>query len=324
MRSRNLVFALFLCLMSLAYGQFKTYRCPPCASDCHKKLYYEPGICPVCNMQLIESMHSTYEGYQKEEIYIANDSIELHAAYYVPINTTQIKGAVVMVHGSAPSTYEDLGFYTKLGTQLGMAVLAFDKRGVGTSGGTFEYFTVSRSKAWFNLLASDVLACVEWLKSRPELQNAKIGLLGGSQAGWIMPLAASKSTDIDFMIIGEGVAVSAGEEHYFSQLTGDGDENGISIADAHQKLKDFKGGRGFDPRSILEKLETNALWFLGTNDPVIPVDATLAELKRINSPNFKVALLPDGDHNFVNTKTKERYNLLLYIAPWLREIGILD
>ncbi len=326
MMSRKPIFSIlgFFWLLSCAHGQNKTYRCPPCASDCHNQVYVEPGTCPVCNMKLIGDQNSKYEGYIKEDVRILNDSVALNAAYYSPFYTEEIKAALVIVHGSAPSTYEDVSFYTKLGTQLGMAILAFDKRGVGESGGTYEYFTVARSKAWFDLLASDVLACVEWLKSKPELQQAKLGLLGGSQAGWVMPLAASKSKDIDFMIIGEGAAVSAGEEHYFSQLTGDGDINGISIPEAHKKLKKITGERGFDPRNILEQLGIETLWFLGTNDPVIPVDATLEELKRLNKSNFQVVLLPFGDHSFVNTQTNKRYDLLSYIKPWLKQIGVLQ
>ncbi len=326
MISRNYIFSIFgfFWFLSCIHGQNKTYRCPPCASDCHDKVYHEPRVCPVCNMELITDPHSEYEGYQKEEVRIFNDSIVLNAAYYSPIHTEELKAALIIVHGSAPSTYEDVSFYTRLGTQLGMAVLAFDKRGVGKSSGTYEYFNVSRSEAWFNVLASDVLACVEWLKSRPELEKAKLGLLGGSQAGWIMPLAASKSNHVDFIIIGEGVSVSAGEEHFFSQLTGDGNENGISIQDAHEKLKNFDGKRGFDPRSILEKLQTNTLWFFGTNDPVIPVDASIDELNHLNKSNFKVVLLPNGDHNFVNTQTNKRYDLISYIKPWLIQIGVLE
>ena len=319
-----LLFALFsFHAVFSCFGQQTTYRCPPCAYDCHDRTYSTPGACIVCGMQLVPDTTRQYEGYNKSIVEIKSDSIHLNAAYYQPKNKERLKGAIVIVHGSAPSTYEDVSFYTRIGVQLGMAVLAFDKRGVGKSGGTYEYFDVNRSKAWFELLASDVLACVQWLKARPELRGTKIGLLGGSQAGWIMPLAASKSNDIDFMVIGEGVSVSAGEEHYFSQLTGDGSGNGISIAEAHNKLKHFSGELGFDPRLILENLDVKTLWFFGTNDPVIPVDASIAVLEKMKNPNFKIVLLPFGDHNFKNTRTDERYDLVGYIEPWLNAVQVI-
>ena len=323
MRPVYKIIVVFLVLGALGFNLTdKTYRCPPCESNCHSIVYDNPGICPVCDMALVEIKHHQFDGYQKREVTIKNGDIALNAAYYSPANQGKIRAALIIVHGSAPSTYEDVSYYTRLGTKLGMAVLAFDKRGVGKSSGTYEYFTVEGSNEWFDLLASDVLACLTWLKSEPELRNAKFGLLGGSQAGWIMPLAASKTQNVDFMIIGEGVSVSAGEEHYFSQLTEDGGENGISIQEAHKKLQNFNGERGFDPRNILKDMDAMALWFLGTNDPVIPVDATLETLNQIDNPNFKVVLLPDGDHNFRNTRTGETYNLIDFIEPWLVEIGV--
>ncbi|WP_211341817.1 prolyl oligopeptidase family serine peptidase [Ulvibacterium marinum] len=313
-----------LVYLGLIQAQHTTgYRCPPCNSNCHTVQYENPGDCPVCAMPLIKITNTQFKGYDKEEVVIQNGGIRLNAAYYTPQNNSEIQGVLVVVHGSAPSTYEDVTYYTRIGTKLVMAVLAYDKRGVGKSEGRYQFFSVDGSEKWFNLLASDALACVSWLKNRPELGKAKLGLVGGSQAGWIMPLAASKNDTIKFIIIGEGVAVSAGEEHYFSQLTGDGDVKKLTIAEAHSKLQYFKGAKGFDPRSILKNLKTKTLWILGTKDPVIPVDATINELKRINNPNFQIQLLEYGNHDFVNTKTRKSYDLLDYLVPWLTEIGVL-
>ena len=306
------------------HGQEQQFRCPPCASDCHNTYYSGPGVCPVCNMSLIPVKENMYKGYQKALVRIKNGAIGLNAAYYSPTNNEKIKGALVIVHGSAPSTYEDVSYYTQLGTALGFAVLAFDKRGVGKSDGNYELFSVESSVRWFNLLSSDVVAMVEWLKAKPELKHAKIGLFGGSQAGWIMPLAASKTSFVDFMVIGEGVSVSAGEEHFFSQLTGDGITDGLAISEADEKLQAFDGPRGFDPRNILQTLNIETLWFFGTNDPVIPVNASIRELETINNPNFRIQLLPHGDHNFKNVQSGKRYDLLTYIKPWLTSIGVLD
>lgn len=303
----------------------KKYRCPPCPFKCDDKIHDNPGLCSVCKMELQEIKEAEFDGYKKSTFYIKNDSIKLFAAYYFPEDINKIKGGIVISHGSAPSTHEDVGYYTKLATQLNMAVLAYDKRGVGSSSGSYEYFSVERSKQWFDLLASDLQVCFEWLRRRPELKNTPIGFFGGSQAGWIMPLAASKleSVGVDFMIIGEGATVSAGEEAFHSDLTGDGSGNGISIKKADKKLKKFKGELGFDPRPILKKLNTKTLWFFGTKDDVIPVNASIEVLNKINNENNKIIMLPNGDHNFKNVETGHRYDLTKYIEPWLKEIGMI-
>jgi len=302
----------------------KQYRCPPCPFDCDTEIHDRPGLCPICKMELQEIKETKFEGYKKSNLYIKNDSIQLFAAYYLPEDLTKIKGGIVISHGSAPSTLEDVAYYTKLATQLNMAVLAYDKRGVGSSSGTYESFSVKRSKEWFDLLASDLQVCFDWLRKRPELKHTKIGFFGGSQAGWIMPLAASRLKSVDFIIIGEGAAVSAGEEAFHSNLTGDGSGNGISINEADKKLKTFNGELGFDPRPILKNLNTKILWFFGTKDDVIPVNASIEVLNEINNENHKIIILPNGDHNFKNVETRHRYDLIKYIGPWLKEIGMKE
>lgn len=304
-------------------AQDSKYRCPPCDFDCHHLEFNAPGLCTVCQMELIKVSTAEFDGYTSEEITIPSDTILLNAAYYVP-NDKAIRGALVVVHGSSPSTYEDVSYYAKLGKRLNMVVLAYDKRGCGKSGGKYQSFDVAGSSKWFNALAADVLACVSWLQSRPELNHVKIGLIGGSQAGWIMPLAASKNDDIKFIIIGEGVSVSAGEEDYFSQLTQDGEAGGVSIEEADAKMRYFKGKKGYDPREVLKALQSKCLWIFGTSDPVIPVDATLRELKRLDNMNFTLQILANGNHDFVNVETGKPYDLLEYIEPWLIKEKIVN
>lgn len=301
------------------------YYCPPCPSDCHNERYEKLGTCPTCDMQLTKKRTSdSFDGYKKQEVKIVSGDIILNAAYYSPVDGTTTNAAVVIVHGSDPTTYDDVGFYTNLTTKLGMSVLAFDKRGCGESGGVYEYFTVKGSKEWFNLMAMDVIACLNWLKNQSEIDEDKIGLLGGSQAGWIMPLVASKDPTVSFIIAGEGPAVSAGEEDFHSDLTGDGSGEGLSIYEADQKLKLFNGESGFDPKPILKNLNTEILWFFGTKDDVIPVNASIEILNKINNENYKIIVLPNGDHNFRNVETGKRYDLTKHIAPWLKQIGILE
>ena len=302
----------------------KQYSCPPCSFGCDIEIHNNPGLCHVCKMELQEIKKTKFDGYKKSTFFIKNGNIQLLAAYYLPEDLTKIKGGIVISHGSAPSTHEDVTYFTKLATKLNMAILTYDKRGAGLSSGTYEPFSVKRSELWFDLIASDLQACFEWLRKRPELKHAKIGFFGGSQAGWIMPLAASKLEGVDFIIIGEGVAVSAGEEAFHSNLTGDGSGEGLSISEADKKLKTFNGELGFDPRPILKNLNTRILWFFGTKDDVIPVNASIEVLNDMNNKNYEIIILPNGDHNFRNVETGQRYDLTKYIEPWLKQIGILE
>ena len=85
-----------------------------------------------------------------------------------------------------------------------MAILGYDKRGVG--GSTGDWNTAS-----FDDLAGDAVAAFEYLKTRSDIDPAQVGLLGVSQAGWIMPLAAVKAKGISFLISISGAGISAAE-----------------------------------------------------------------------------------------------------------------
>lgn len=79
-------------------------------------------------------------------------------------------------------------------TRRGMAVLRFDERGVGQSGGTQEGATSAD-------LAQDVLAAVDALARRQEVASNQIGILGHSEGGLIAPLAATQTDQITFLVL---------------------------------------------------------------------------------------------------------------------------
>jgi uncharacterized protein len=83
-------------------------------------------------------------------------------------------------------------------------VLGYDKRGVGQSTG--DWNTASYAE-----LAGDVAAAFDYLKSRRDIDAAHVGLLGVSQAGWIMQMAAARMPDLGFLISVSGAAVSPAE-----------------------------------------------------------------------------------------------------------------
>lgn len=94
-------------------------------------------------------------------------------------------------------------------TRSGLAVLRFDDRGVGESGGDFA----SATSADF---ASDVLAGVAYLKTRSDVDASKIGLAGHSEGGLIAPMAAVRSSDVAFVVLMAGPGV-AGERILYEQ-----------------------------------------------------------------------------------------------------------
>ena len=115
--------------------------------------------------------------------------------------------AVAWVHGSGDTTRAYLPDLQALFLRYGVAVLAYDKRGVGQSGGTYP--GESPTPTAIDTLARDAAAAVRFLAGRAEIDRTRVGLAGHSQAGWIIPLAASREPAARFAVIFSGPAVTA-------------------------------------------------------------------------------------------------------------------
>jgi hypothetical protein len=85
-------------------------------------------------------------------------------------------------------------------TRNGIAVLRFDDRGIAQSTG-------DHSTATSEDFAKDVLAAVNFLKTRNEIDKTKIGLIGHSEGGMIAPLVAVQSQDVAFIIMMAGLGI---------------------------------------------------------------------------------------------------------------------
>jgi dienelactone hydrolase len=136
--------------------------------------------------------------YRTEEVVVRNGETELGGTLYLPAG----KGphpAVVFIHGSGPSTRENVRFFAELFARHGIAALAHDKRDVG--GGAAEF-------ARRDQLVGDALAAVELLRARPDIDPARVGLWGGSLGGGLAARAAARSKSVAFIISVSGGGVS--------------------------------------------------------------------------------------------------------------------
>ena len=141
-----------------------------------------------------------------EELFFQSNTIKLAGTLYKP-DTTALYPAVVAVHPASGGERTD-PFYDHLKSELpnhGMAVLVFDRRGSGASEGKFE-------TADFEDLASDVIAAVEYLQSRSDIDRTNIGLHGTSQGAWIAPIAAARKADIAFLVAVSASGVSPADQ----------------------------------------------------------------------------------------------------------------
>ncbi len=117
----------------------------------------------------------------------------LAGTLYLPLSG-QPAPAVVFVHGAGPAVRGDR--YHELARHFarnGVAALIYDKRGCGASTGDW-------TRAGLYDLAEDALACVRLLRGRQDINPTQVGLWGLSQGASIIPIAASRSPEVAFVI----------------------------------------------------------------------------------------------------------------------------
>ena len=138
-----------------------------------------------------------------EDVRFSNGEVQLAGTLISPISPGP-HPAVILVHASGAEDREYLLPFARFLVRHGMAVLGFDKRGVSGSTGDWK-------KASFDDLAGDVTAAFAFLKTRHDIKPDQIGMLGWSQAGWVMPLAATRAKNLAFLISISGAGVSGAE-----------------------------------------------------------------------------------------------------------------
>lgn len=140
---------------------------------------------------------------RRQDVRFSNGNVQLAGTLISP-STGAKHPAIILVHGSGPQNRESILPFARFLIRRGMAVLSYDKRGVG--GSTGDWNTAS-----YDDLAGDAVAAFGYLKQRRDIDARQIGLLGISQAGWIMPLAAVRARDIAFLISVSGPGIPAAE-----------------------------------------------------------------------------------------------------------------
>jgi pimeloyl-ACP methyl ester carboxylesterase len=199
----------------------------------------------------------------------------------------------------------------------GIAVLTYDKRGVGESEGE----CCPGDYGQFNLLAADVDGAVATLRSRAEIDPSRVGLLGASQAGWVVPLAAVRSGGrVAFTALVDAPAVSTGEEDLYSQETGE-QGSPLRLASFVRTAGGLRtpGPAGFDPRTYLEQLETPGLWLYGGADRSQPTDKDVEVLNRLteNGKDFRVLVYPEADHGLLDVPPTDP-RALPEVVRWIK------
>jgi uncharacterized protein len=140
--------------------------------------------------------------YREEEVSFTNEAAHVTLAGTLTLPKTGGPfPAVVLIAGSGPNDRDESMANHKpflvladFLTQKGIAVLRYDKRGIGKSTGVLENATTID-------LAGDAAAAVTFLQGRKEIDSSRIGLIGHSEGGIIAPYLATHTKGISWLVL---------------------------------------------------------------------------------------------------------------------------
>ena len=176
----------------------------------HTTRSFHPGLTAALLLALACGVATAAPArFAERDVSFQNGAVELRGTLIVPAAAGR-HPAVVFLHGSGPVTREGARPYAEEFAAIGVAGLVFDKRGSGASGGSWTTSSLDD-------LAGDGLAAIAYLKTQPEIDPARIGFWGVSQAAWVATRATARSGgDVAFMVLISGGGASPRESELFS------------------------------------------------------------------------------------------------------------
>jgi pimeloyl-ACP methyl ester carboxylesterase len=139
----------------------------------------------------------------RREVTFPNDDVVLSGTVWLPDSTACC--GVVMVGGSGPSDRDNDVLFPPIRTHLlscDIAVLSYDKRGVGESSGSWPDATIGD-------FAADACAAYDELRAHVA---GPVGLFGHSEGGWVVLRAASACPDLAFVVTNSCPGITPAEQ----------------------------------------------------------------------------------------------------------------
>jgi len=219
--------------------------------------------------------------------------------------------AAVYVSGSGPTLREESHWLDSAFISRGVAVLAYDKRGVGQATG--RYPGSLASPATIGLLAGDAVAAARFVAGQPGIDHARVGFYGISQAGWIIPQAAARAgRAVSWAVIESGPLVTQGESDSFFNVV----QSASSIPEAEAQAQAL-GPSGYDPVPWVRQLAIPVLWLFGGADRNQPTGRSMQLLSGLTAGHdFETVLYPAAPHSLFD-RAGFPDGLFARVAGWL-------
>jgi predicted acyl esterase len=192
-----------------------------------------------------------YAGQSIDVSFASADGTRLQGTLVLPPDAAAPVPAIVLLHGAEPATRSmAYRMHANVFVERGIAVLLFDKRGAGESGGDHD-------QRRYGQLVEDALAALVWLERQPAIDRARLGLMGISESGWITPEIAERHGGLSVVINKSGPAlawplISEWERYHEIHVAGASEASAREQAAVYRRLWAYQVERTADKRRALE------------------------------------------------------------------------
>lgn len=266
-------------------------------------------ILPVLFAQLIPEEQRDFTGarlddLEFQEVSFSNpvQNLMLRGLLFVPHGAGPFPAAVI-IHGSG-SSIRNNAWYLTLVAHLqaeGIAVLLPDKRGSVSSEG--DWRTSS-----YQDLATDTLAALEFLLTQDVVSISSIGAIGMSEGGRIVPIVATQSDQLAFVVNMVGGAVPAHDGLLYEEINNIR-QSGVLPGFAHLfayfgrwslieiRSAEFWDAVGdFDPIPYWAAVAVPSLILYGADDTNVPTYASVDRLNALDNSIIEVIVFEGSGH----------------------------
>jgi pimeloyl-ACP methyl ester carboxylesterase len=291
------------------------------------------------DMSAVSTRRVTKSRPNDQDVRIPANGFSLGGTLSRPLGKTGPLPAVILVGGSGPTDRDEtvagipiFGEIANAIADAGFAVLRYDKRGVGQSGGRPE-------SATFLDYADDLRAAIKFMKDRKDVDRRRIALLGHSEGGAVAMLAARNEKRLAALVLVATLGTTGAELNMYqvthalersnrapaeqqstielqrqiqqAVITGKG-WDGIAISDSLRRQAEtpwFQSYLTYDPAKVMKDISQPILIVQGLLDTQVPPDnadrlETLAKERR-NAAPVEAVKIAGVNHLLVPAQTGE-------------------
>ena len=225
-----------------------------------------------------------------------SDGVKLAGRLVLPKGKQKVP-VVVLVHGSESDSAIQTYSLQRMFPAQGIGAFVYDKRGTGASGGRYTQN--------FGVLAGDAVAAMHQAKHLAGARLKRIGYQGGSEGGWVVPLAANREP-VDFAIVSFGLAVSILQEDqesvaldmFFHHRSPADTVKALQLARAGERVVETGGKKGYEAFDALRRKYKSEPWYKDVHGDFVFFIIPLDQKQIINAMNRDFSFLADTPFDY--------------------------